>query len=1099
MTTAALCLGAANVASSQQPAGPLVPQAVRDRAARDGSVPVLVELRLPAAFRPEANLPDDAAVRVQRQQIATRAERVLSSLPRASFAVRHEYRTIPYLALSLTPAAVDALDRSAPDVARVVADDVVRVVLADSVPIVQGDQAWASGYDGTGTTIAIIDTGVDAAHPFLHGKVVEEACYSSTVPNLSQTVCPNGLDEQLGPGAAVPCSLADCIHGTHVAGIAAGNGDQAGQTFSGVAKGAQLMAVQVFSRITDLASCGGFAPCAGAFTSDIIAGLERVYDVAASRSIAAVNMSLGGGTYDAPCDDQPYKPIIDNLRAAGVPTVIASGNNGSRTQMSAPACVSSAISVASTDKTDEVSYFSNVSPELSLFAPGDGIVSSVPGGGYQSLSGTSMAAPHVAGAWAILHQATPASGIDGVLQALQSTGKLVTDTRLFGGVTTKPRIRIFQALATLAPIANPSPEISMLSPARARAGSTVSLSVTGTGFNAFSVGRWNGAARSTDVKSTTRLVVTIPSRDLSSAGTGQVSVFNPTPGGGTSSSLPFTIDPPPTLTVNTTAVAPGSPATVTLADGYGGNSDWLALAPTGASDTSYIQWTYVGAGITSRTWTVTMPSTAGTYEFRLFANNTRAATSPAVTVDPSLNPVPEIASLAPAAAVAGGAGFTLTVNGRGFISTSVVRWNGWPRSTAFVSSTQLRAAIDAADISALGTAQVSVFTAAPGGGTSAALPFTIAPPPSLTVSSTTAVAGQSVTVTLLNGLGGSTDWLAFAASSAANTSYLQSTYVGSGVSTRTWTVTMPATAGTYEFRLFLNNSYTRAATSPAITVLPGPPVLTTLSPAGAAAGSAAFSLTVAGSGFVANSFVSWNGSPRSTTYVSSTQLQAAIAAADVAAPGTAKVTVTTPPAGGSGGTSAALPFTIGTPTLSVSATSVQAGASVTVTLGNGFGGSTDWLAFALSSSSNSSYVQYTYVGAGVTTRAWTVTAPATPGTYEFRLFTNNSYTRVATSAPITVSGGPTPVLSVSATSVRAGASVTMTLTNGYGGSMDWLALAATTAPTTSYLAYTYVGAGVTTRTWTVTMPSTPGTYEFRLFPNNGYTLAAKSPPVTVTQ
>ena len=91
----------------------------------------------------------------------------------------------------------------------------------------------------------------------------------------------------------------------------------------------------------------------------------------------------------------------------------------------------------------------------------------------------------------------------------------------------------------------------------------------------------------------------------------------------------------------------------------------------------------------------------------------------------------------------------------------------------------------------------------------------------------------------------------------------------------------------------------------------------------------------------------------------------------------------------------------------------------------------------------------------------------------------------------------TPTLTVSATSVAPGAQVTMTLTNGPGGSTDWLALAATTAPNTSYLQYTYVGAGVTTRTWTVTMPTTPGTYEFRLFLNGGYTRAATSPPVTV--
>ena len=86
------------------------------------------------------------------------------------------------------------------------------------------------------------------------------------------------------------------------------------------------------------------------------------------------------------------------------------------------------------------------------------------------------------------------------------------------------------------------------------------------------------------------------------------------------------------------------------------------------------------------------------------------------------------------------------------------------------------------------------------------------------MSAVQAARGTPVTVTLTNGRGGASDWLAFAATGAANTSYLQWVYVGKDVKTREWTVTVPNTAGTYEFRLFLNGGYTRAATSPSIAV-----------------------------------------------------------------------------------------------------------------------------------------------------------------------------------------------------------------------------------------------------------------------------------------
>jgi hypothetical protein len=361
------------------------------------------------------------------------------------------------------------------------------------------------------------------------------------------------------------------------------------------------------------------------------------------------------------------------------------------------------------------------------------------------------------------------------------------------------------------------------------------------------------------------------------------------------------------------------------------------------------------------------------------------------------------------ATVAGGPAFTLTVNGSGFVSSSVVRWNGANRPTTFVNASRLTAAIPASDIAQIASTALTVFSPSPGGGTSSVATFNATGPPAISVSTTTAAPGTTVTATLINGTGGVTDWLSFALTTASNSSYVSFVYVGSGVTTRTWTVTIPSTPGNYEFRYFPNGGYTRAATSPTVTVQTGSgapaPVATSLSPSSVNAGSAAFNLTVNGSNFVSSSVVRWNGANRTTTYVSSTELRAAIGAADVAAPGSVHVTVFTPAPGG--GTSAALGFTIGSgssggPQLTVSATTVAPGGSVTVTLTNGAGGIGDWLAFARTSQSNTSYLNYTYVGLGVATRTWTVTVPTTAGTYEFRLFLNNGYTRAATSPTVTV-------------------------------------------------------------------------------------------------
>lgn len=213
-------------------------------------------------------------------------------------------------------------------------------------------------------------------------------------------------------------------------------------------------------------------------TSDIIIGLERVHALRTTYAIDAANLSLGGGGSTTHCDSNPAKPAIDTLHAAGIATVIASGNNGYVNAISSPGCISTAVTVGSTTKSDSVSSFSNSAAFLDLLAPGSSINSSIPGGNYASWNGTSMAAPHVTGAWAVLKSAKSSAGVEEVLGALRSTGRTVLDTR---NNLSQPRIEVANAVTALKGAA-PAPPIAPNALAASR--------ITANGFTA----NWGGVS-----------------------------------------------------------------------------------------------------------------------------------------------------------------------------------------------------------------------------------------------------------------------------------------------------------------------------------------------------------------------------------------------------------------------------------------------------------------------------------------------------------------------------------------------------------------------------------------------------------------------------
>jgi subtilisin family serine protease len=418
-------------------------------AAAEGSLRVIVELDV--NVRPVSQISDQQEA-AQEERIEDSQEIVAEQLEDNDAEIVREFESIPFIAVEINDQEALIELVTSEEVEDLQLDEVLAPSLEYSVPLIGADDTWNLGFTGEGQTVAILDTGVDYFHNFLLGKLVYEACYSTDGYRIgsytTETLCPNGQDTQEGTWAGYACSnsLDGCDHGTHVAGIAVG--EMPGH--SGVAPDADFMSIQVFSRFPEEMGLCGSDPadyggdCVLALTSDVLYGLQRVYDERNNFDIAAVNLSLGSGLYTSNCDAiyPAVKALIDNLRAVGIATVAAAGNDGYSAGISFPACISSAISVGASTDGDLRASFSNWSAQLSLVAPGVGINSSEAWGTFVSWSGTSMAAPHVAGAWALIQDLDANLAVTDVLNALKNTGTLVSG---------KPRINVDAALISLSP------------------------------------------------------------------------------------------------------------------------------------------------------------------------------------------------------------------------------------------------------------------------------------------------------------------------------------------------------------------------------------------------------------------------------------------------------------------------------------------------------------------------------------------------------------------------------------------------------------------------------------------------------------------------
>jgi hypothetical protein len=448
------------------------------------------------------------------------------------------------------------------------------------------------------------------------------------------------------------------------------------------------------------------------------------------------------------------------------------------------------------------------------------------------------------------------------------------------------------------------------------------------------------------------------------------------------------------VTVNATAVDTGG--SITQVDFYA-NGTWFAKATSAPFTVTYVS------------------STAGSYTLTAIAtdsnNKTGAASGVPITIASSgvVPASPTISQLVPNTAVAGGAGFTLTVNGTSFVQNSGVYWNGQLLATTYVSSSQLTAIVPVALVTQSGTISVTVVNPAVSNISSPAASFIISgipvAPPTVTL---TAPANQAAYTSPASIVLTATPMAAQGATIAKVDFYSGTTLAGTATTAPYSYTANGLAAGPYTFKAIATDSNGNTGTSNSATVtVYAAPTISTLSPASAIMNSGTFTLKVAGTGFVSTDVVQWNGQPLATTFVSATALTAVIPSTLLTAAGTPAVTVVNPSV--TNAISQPTSFTITAPVLvppnitltaPTASASFTAPASVTVTASPvAFSGaSVTSVAFYIKSSTTSilastvASAPYTYVITNVAAGTYTLTAVVT-----------DSNGKTTTSAPVSIS------------------------------------------------------------------------------------------------
>jgi len=373
----------------------------------------------------------------KQARFAALKQRARAFLPAGEYEPLRDYSHLPMAFLRLrTPGSLEQL-LNQPDVVQVYENGIKYPVLTSSLPFINQPAAATAGFTGSGTAVAVLDTGVN----------YQNSAFGACTTSVPADCCPGGNCSNAPPAAPSGCRVA-CVHDFAVNDNnldANGHGTNVSAIVAGVAPDTKVVGLDVFT--------GN-----GAYDSDIIAAINWTIAKKAAYNIVAINMSLGDGVkYTSPCSGDSFAVPVASSKQAGILTAIAAGNEGFTNGLSSPACVPTAVSVGAvydgntggwgfsncTDATsaaDKVTCFSNSANYLTVLAPG----AQVTAGGY-TMFGTSQATPHIAGTAAVLRAPIPFSmeTVDQTINRMTTTGVPVLDSK--SGIIT-PRIDLLAAV-----------------------------------------------------------------------------------------------------------------------------------------------------------------------------------------------------------------------------------------------------------------------------------------------------------------------------------------------------------------------------------------------------------------------------------------------------------------------------------------------------------------------------------------------------------------------------------------------------------------------------------------------------------------------------